>query len=697
MRIPILTYEPMRIDGAGYESNDLKALAADLRHLTQAGFRILPLRSIVDAWIGDRGHELTGRIAAITCDNGADFDFVDLPHPTQGVQRSVFNILRDFAAELPGAQPSLRVTPAPRRHLPEARAALDSTCMLGKGWWSESGWTEAIASGLVHIASHSWDHNHETLPESFSLGVARGTFASIAPGALPTTRSAVPPSTWGAACRTPARACSRTPTASPMISSCAITCRKSHASWGFSPPSRRARDSSRPGAAAGKSRVSYSAITGPRPRSCRRSSTWRSIPSATGCRAKRPGPRPRRGPRSRACGRSSRPPSTGGGAASPARASSSTFPRATRGIATHCPSRSTLPDRATPWTFPLKGTYAAVPLAVNTHLLPNGRTRIGAKLVRDGADAGWQDSFDIEAYNTGPLADTVRESLHAKGTPPIIAGFVDSSAFALDDPALTAWFDRPDAHEHVAQLLRAGTIGDEEAATLRKFVDDGYTILPESIEEDLLARINREFDDAVERKIEGYEYGTSQRIRNLHLRYPGARALWQHPSVMRYLELIFGVPARPCQSLTYIFGSQQGAHQDTIHLTPFPAGYMCGVWVALEDVRPDSGELEVYRGSHRLPRVYMEGSGCGKVDDDDWSRFDVTVAARWREMLASRPFEKVTYRPRRGTVLIWHENLMHAGGVRLDTSLSRRSIVSHYFADGSIAFYDSSGVPGHME
>jgi ectoine hydroxylase-related dioxygenase (phytanoyl-CoA dioxygenase family) len=51
--------------------------------------------------------------------------------------------------------------------------------------------------------------------------------------------------------------------------------------------------------------------------------------------------------------------------------------------------------------------------------------------------------------------------------------------------------------------------------------------------------------------------------------------------------------------LTYVFGSQQEAHQDTIHLTPFPAGYMCGTWIALQDVVPDSGELIVYPGNHR--------------------------------------------------------------------------------------------------
>jgi len=46
---------------------------------------------------------------------------------------------------------------------------------------------------------------------------------------------------------------------------------------------------------------------------------------------------------------------------------------------------------------------------------------------------------------------------------------------------------------------------------------------------------------------------------------------------------------------------------------------------------------------------------------------------------------------------MWHENLMHGGTVRIDKSLSRRSIVSHVFADGALVFYDSIGVVGHME
>ena len=178
MKIPVLTYEPMRIDGNGYGENDLVALASDLRQVTDAGFAIRPLREIVDAWLDGRASELGPRTVALACDHGADFDYVDLPHPRWGLQRSVFNLLRDFAAERPGAQPRLNVTCFAIVG-PQARAALDGTCMLGKGWWRDDWWPTAVESGLIHIANQSWDHNHETLPPDLATGVRAGTFRSI--------------------------------------------------------------------------------------------------------------------------------------------------------------------------------------------------------------------------------------------------------------------------------------------------------------------------------------------------------------------------------------------------------------------------------------------------------------------------------------------------------------------------------------
>jgi hypothetical protein len=344
----------------------------------------------------------------------------------------------------------------------------------------------------------------------------------------------------------------------------------------------------------------------------------------------------------------------------------------------------------------LKGWTRKLELMLNSHLLPNGTASLVARLSKGGEELA-RRAIAVSISNTGPLAEKVRESLRDRGGPVVIEGAVDSTHYDMSNRALQPWFEHPGAAEHITQLREAGRITAPEEAALRQFVAEGYMVLPDAIAESLLKEIDDELADAIANKVQGYEYGSSQRIVNLHQRYSGVHALWRHPAVMRHLELVFGVPARPCQTLTYVFGSQQEAHQDTVHLTPFPAGYMCGVWVALEDVRPDSGELEVFPATHRLPRIYMSDALCPKVTDDDWSEFGRKVVTRYRRMLEEGGFGKVTYRPKRGTVLIWHENLLHGGSVRIDMSLSRRSIVSHYFADGAIAFYDSSGRPGHMD
>jgi len=179
----------------------------------------------------------------------------------------------------------------------------------------------------------------------------------------------------------------------------------------------------------------------------------------------------------------------------------------------------------------------------------------------------------------------------------------------------------------------------------------------------------------------------------LHVHFPAIRSLWLHPEIHRLLRLIFDEDSEPCQSLGFVFGSQQDAHQDTIHLTPFPAGYMSGVWIALEDVHPDAGALMVYPGSHRLPRIYMRDVDCQKVESD-WTVFGQSVVPRWASLIQESEIAPVPYLAKRGDVLIWHENLMHGGGTRKDKSRSRRSIVTHNFARGSIVFYDSTGLVG---
>jgi peptidoglycan/xylan/chitin deacetylase (PgdA/CDA1 family) len=168
----------MNVHGNDYGRNDHVALAADLEHLTREGFEIRPLHRIVDALLGGPDALEGRRIAGVSCDDGPDFDYRDLDHPSWGPQRSVLNLLRDFRERHPGAQPMLHVT-AFVIVSPEARTVLDRTCMVGRGWWNDDWWAPAAATGLMGIGNHSWDHNHESFADPARPEEKRGTFLAI--------------------------------------------------------------------------------------------------------------------------------------------------------------------------------------------------------------------------------------------------------------------------------------------------------------------------------------------------------------------------------------------------------------------------------------------------------------------------------------------------------------------------------------
>lgn len=167
----------MNVASNDYAGNDHIALAEDLRLVTSLGWRILPLTVIVAAYLGGT-HVLPERTLAITFDDGPDFDFSDLPHPTWGVQRSMLGILQDFRRERLGLHAPPHATSFVITS-PEARQILDRTCMIGQGWRNDCWWPEAIASGLMHIASHSWDHNHASLPVVRQREQRKGSFLAI--------------------------------------------------------------------------------------------------------------------------------------------------------------------------------------------------------------------------------------------------------------------------------------------------------------------------------------------------------------------------------------------------------------------------------------------------------------------------------------------------------------------------------------
>lgn len=157
--IPVLTYHGVNIHGNDYADNDHVALAEDLKLVHDRGLRILPLVTVVDWVRGEVDDAAVAGGVALTFDDGAWFDWYDLDHPDCGPQRSLAGILRDFGLEraVPVHATSFVIAS------PQARRELDRTCLVGRGWWNDRWWPEAVAEGLLDLGNHSWDHLHATL------------------------------------------------------------------------------------------------------------------------------------------------------------------------------------------------------------------------------------------------------------------------------------------------------------------------------------------------------------------------------------------------------------------------------------------------------------------------------------------------------------------------------------------------------
>jgi hypothetical protein len=142
-------------------------------------------------------------------------------------------------------------------------------------------------------------------------------------------------------------------------------------------------------------------------------------------------------------------------------------------------------------------------------------------------------------------------------------------------------------------------------------------------------------------------------------------------------------------SLNFECGTQQDAHIDAIYFYPDPIWSMAGVWIALEDIHPDSGPLFYIPGSHREPfahsddivsaRPELGAIRCLARNGVDKSSALSALEKAWHADLAARtkaaPAAPVL---KAGDAVIWHSLLAHGGMPRLNPTLSRRSVVFHF-------------------
>ena len=259
----------------------------------------------------------------------------------------------------------------------------------------------------------------------------------------------------------------------------------------------------------------------------------------------------------------------------------------------------------------------------------------------------------------------------------------------------------------MAVETRAGEV--LSTAQREQFARDGLLVLenpcsPGLVDEvlaDAESLLNDAFDEGPEVNADGVIYfrypgGTTQyhwqRVLYAWKAKRSVRELALAPTVLAATEELFGRRVLPFQTLNFPVGTEQPPHIDAFYFHSDPPGYMCGVWVALEDVDMDNGPVVYYPGSHKLPLPEWDeiAEATGKpVQRDDYeteAEFhgarDIAFTEYARGLIDKHGFEPHYATIRKGQALIWAPNILHGGAIQKDKSRTRHSQVTHYYFEG---------------
>ncbi len=248
------------------------------------------------------------------------------------------------------------------------------------------------------------------------------------------------------------------------------------------------------------------------------------------------------------------------------------------------------------------------------------------------------------------------------------------------------WVESP----FFSTLLPEMCSDDEERKRATRFHEQGYLVLEKLFPAELLDRVIKDVTPLFDPDVAD---GPRSRIRvqDAWRESEAVRRLAVDERIEKLLRFLYRRRPIPFQTLNFQVGTEQRAHSDSLHFHCFPPRFMCGVWVALEDVGPDNGTLFYYPGSNRLADASYVELGLGTQNQNLPQAFDHARAYRGYEesmeaLMEAQGLERVEFTANKGDVLVWAANLVHGGAPVLRPGRTRWSQVTHYFFDDCLYY-----------
>ncbi|GAB3248166.1 hypothetical protein GCM10027347_04270 [Larkinella harenae] len=231
--------------------------------------------------------------------------------------------------------------------------------------------------------------------------------------------------------------------------------------------------------------------------------------------------------------------------------------------------------------------------------------------------------------------------------------------------------------------LKKANLTPELERIVTQFAAEGYVVFDPAIDEAIL-------DRALEQLEPKHIAVKDDRIQDAWKEVPEVKQIAVAPKVLEVLRVLYRREPIPFQTLNFKLGTQQRTHSDSMHFHSIPQRFMCGVWVALEDVRNDNGPLHYYPGSHKLPFYDLSDIGIratsAKSLNEAYNKTYPKYADFLEDLIDAQNLKKEILNMKKGMALIWAANLLHGGEKIITAGSTRYSQVSHYFFEDCVYY-----------
>jgi len=263
------------------------------------------------------------------------------------------------------------------------------------------------------------------------------------------------------------------------------------------------------------------------------------------------------------------------------------------------------------------------------------------------------------------------------------------------------WLDQGNAADLIEGKRETGRMSDAQADLLHQWLENGYIILPQAVAPEVIDRAAETVRRAYAGELPGLKFEclalggyhpspwgeavrtTPAKALDLHWLSEEIRDVVFAPALREFMELVFERRALATQSLTFLRGSAQGYHQDTLYVPYTLPTQFVASWVALEDVQAGGGELTYFPGSHNLPDMLFAGKYKTLWDAQRMLRRNsireemADYSSRLETASLNAGLRPERFMAKKGDVLFWHADLAH-GGLPISNSATRMSVVTHY-------------------